>query len=221
MNGWAQDHLKTLKELFGGGSGQAWKGRLAIFIMKDRFGYEEFNQTVNNRRAPREMFGHSVVTPDYADAYLVLQDVGDTATGDFGGLQISLIDHMTAAYLQREGARIPDWIARGTGLALAANAQPSNDYLRGLDLLAGEATRGLLDPQSLFTDGTFSPATIGPVGYSLVRYMIGAGGSAKFGTFISQLRSGKSAAEAVRAVYGADLDALGRGFLNQLGQKRR
>lgn len=220
IDGWAQDHLKNLRQTFGG-SGQAWKGRLAIIVFKDRFGYEEFNQINNGRRAPKEMTGHSVVSPTYEDAYVCLQDVGDDATKDFGGLQVSLLEHMTAAFLQREGARVPDWVVRGTGLAMAHAVLPGNAYLKDLDLVAAESVRVVLNPVDLFTDGTFSPATTGAVGYSLVKYMFNNGGAAKFGSFIKALREGQSPAQAVRAVYSADLEAVARGYLGSLGRRTR
>jgi hypothetical protein len=217
---WAQEQLKNLKQAFGAGSGLAWKGRLAIFVTSDRFGYDEFNQVNNGRRAAKEMVGHSVVSPTYEDAYICLQDVGDEATHEAGGLQVSLYEHLTAAYLQREGAKVPDWAVRGTGLAMAHSVQRDNSYLKDLDAIAADGIKTLLNPADLFADGTFSPALTGAIGYSLVKYMVGQGGLPKFGQFIQALRGGQSAAQAVRAVYSADLDALARGYLNSLGRSR-
>jgi hypothetical protein len=221
VHGWAQEHLTNLKKQFPGGSGQAWKGRLAVFVTKDRFGYDEFNQVINNRRAPREMTGHSVITADYADAYVVLQDVGDEASHEGGGLKVNLIDHVTGAYLSREGARVPEWALRGTGLAMASGASPNNAWLKDLDTTAADAVRTVLNPADVFADGTFSPDTLGPVGFALVKYMIQAGGSAKYGSFIKALRDGQSADQAIRAVYNSDLAALGRAFLAELGKGKR
>ncbi len=215
---WAQDHLKTLKQTFSGGGGPAWKGRLAIFVFKDRFGYDEFNQVVNNRRAPREMIAHAVVTPTYEDAYVCLQDVGDEATHETGGLQVSLLEHLTAAYLQREGASLPDWLVRGTGLAMAQSVLRNNVYLRELETAAGQTVKTVLNPADVFADGTFSPAMTGAVGFALVKYMLNNGGGAKFGNFVKALRDGRSAAEAVRAVYNADLAALGRDFMRAVAR---
>ena len=222
VDGWAREHLNTLKQTFGGGgSGQTWKGRLAIFVFSDRFGYEEFNQVNNGRKAPKEMFGHSLVSPTYEDSYVCLQDVGDDATQDFGGLQVGLMEHLTAAYLQREGATIPDWVVRGTGLAMAGTTLRSNSYLKDLDAVAADGLKTVLNPADIFADGTFSPSMTGAVGYALVKYMIANGGLQKFGQFIQALRSGQSAAQAVRAVYSADLNALGQGFAASLSGRRR
>jgi mono/diheme cytochrome c family protein len=215
VDGWAQEHLTALREIFGG-SGKAWKGRLAIFVFQDRFGYEEFNQVNNGRRAPKEMMGHAMITPDYDDAYICLQDVGDEATHESGGLRVHLIDHMTGAFLEREGANLPDWVMRGTGLALAFSVDRNNAFLKDQDVAAPDVVKVVLNPADLFADGTFSPAGTATIGYTLVKYMIANGGPAKFAAFIQALRGGQSAAEAVRSVYNADLDALARGYVGSL-----
>jgi hypothetical protein len=215
VDGWAQEHLKSLQQAFGG-SGSPWKGRLTIFVFSDRFAYDEFNQVNNGRRAPKEMTGHSVVTPNYSDAYVCLHDTGDEATHESGGLHVGVLEHMTAAYLQRDGATLPDWAVRGTGLAMAAGSMRDNVYLKDLDGIAGDAVKVVLNPADLFANGTFSPATSGAVGYALVKYMVTKGGLPKFGQFLQALKGGQSAAQAVRAVYSADLNALGQGFLGSL-----
>jgi hypothetical protein len=213
---WAQAHATELNKIFSGGDGPMWRGRLAIFVLKDRFSYDEFNLVINGREAPREMTGHSVVTPTFEDAYIVLQDVGDEATDESAALRVNLIDHLTGAYLKRSGANLPDWVIRGTGLALAAKALPSDPYLRQLPLIARQNVGVLNRPEDVFANGTFSPGTIGPVGYSLVDYMLDEGGSARFAQFIKALESGQDAAAAVRGVYNSDLPGLARGFARSL-----
>ncbi len=213
---WSQAHVANLTKIFSGGDGQIWRGRLAIFVMKDRFSYDEFNLVINGREAPKEMTGHSIVTPTSEDAYIVLLDVGDEATNETSALRVNLIDHLTGAYLNRSGATLPDWVIRGTGLALAAKALPGDPYLRQLPLLAKQNVASLNRPEDVFANGTFSPGTIGPVGYSLVDYMLDEGGSARFAQFIKALESGQDAAAAVRAVYNADLASLARGYVRSL-----
>jgi hypothetical protein len=213
---WSQAHAAELNKVFSGGDGQMWRGRLAIFVLKDRFSYDEFNLVINGREAPREVTGHSVVNSTFEDAYVVLQDVGDEATNDSSALRVNLIDHLTGAYLKRSGANLPDWVIRGTGLALAAKALPGDPYLRQLPLIAKQNVAVLNRPEDVFANGTFSPGTIGPVGYSLVDYMLDEGGSARFAQFIKALESGQDAAAAVRGVYNSDLPGLARGFARSL-----
>ena len=146
----------------------------------------------------------------------MLLDVGDEPSEESPGLQVNLIDQMTGAFLKRDGAQLPDWVIRGTGLALAAQVSRNNVYLRQQGLAAKDAVSGIRRPEDVFSDGQFSPGTIGAVGYTLVDYMLDAGGSAKFGQFIGLLRSGQDTAAAVRQVYRSDLSAVARNYLQRL-----
>ncbi|MEZ6056002.1 MAG: c-type cytochrome domain-containing protein [Planctomycetaceae bacterium] len=216
VNGWATENITNIRKMFNIPNGQLWKGRLTIFVIKDRFGYDEFNQVIEGRRAAKEMTGHSVVSASYDQAYVALLDVGDDISEESGGLKVNLNDHMTGAFLRRDGAKMPEWVVRGTGLALASTGAEANTYFKGMHSIARSVARAVSPPENVFGDGTFSPATIGPVGYSIVSYMIRQGGVGKFAAFVGELKSGKSADQAVRSVYNADLKALGAGFIGSL-----
>ncbi|CAK9015148.1 Planctomycete cytochrome C, partial [Durusdinium trenchii] len=198
---WAESHLERLQKTLGG-SGAPWRGRLAVIVLRDRFSYEEFNQIVESRRIPTEMVGHSKVTVGYEDAYVALQDVGDTASSENPGLQASLIQHVTAAYLSRDGAEFPAWLSEGLGLYLAAGALPGNQYIKNLSGIAASQATALRRPRDVFDDGTFSPAFVGPVGYTLVDFLMDGGGPAKFRQLLKSLSDGRGTGEALSAVYG-------------------
>ncbi len=208
---WAKEHLKTLRSLFGEKNIPAWKGKLTIFVSKDRFGYSEFNQVLQNRQAPGEMVGHSMVTPNYEDAYLVLQDVGDQATEEFPSLRISLVDHLTTAFLQRKETQLPNWAARGTGLAMAAQVAGANPYHAGLVDLAADAAKSITRPEDLFAD-RFSPTAAAAVGFTLVDFMIQAQGGQKYAQFITRLQNGGDVESTLQTVYGIGRSALAQGF---------
>ena len=184
--------------------------------MKDRFGYTELNQVLHSRSTAKDVHGHAHITTGYEDAYIAVQDVGDEPTSTHGGLHLNVVDNITGAYLQKPGTSLPQWVIRGTGLALAGRAVGSSSYIGGMDALVLEALKGLERPEDLFTDGRFGPGEVGPVGYSVVTFMIKAGGSRKFGQFISRLQSGANMRAAVTAVYATDLKSLGTAYLNSL-----
>jgi hypothetical protein len=190
----------------------AWKGRLAIFVIKDRFGYDEFNLTVNSRQAPKELTGHAVVTANDEDAYICLQDVGNEPSATSPGLQVSVIDHITGAFLTRGGATVPNWLTRGMGLAMAAKEQPANAYLKALPAEAFSVAGSVPNPEDIFADGSFSPATIPSVGLSMVDFLVQAGGPQRFAQFVGAIRAGGSTADAARAAYNADLPTLARQY---------
>ncbi|MFP6765416.1 MAG: c-type cytochrome domain-containing protein, partial [Planctomycetaceae bacterium] len=217
VSDWAEAHAGQLRKLFGIKQSPVWRGRLTVFVMKDRFGYTEFNQVIHSRSTARDVHGHAQVTPGFEDAYVVLEDVGDEAAGSAAGLKVNLIDHITGAYLSKPGTKLPGWVVRGTGLAMAARSAKDSTYISSLSAHAMDALKGISGPEDVFSTAQFGPSDIGPVGYTLVKYMIDTGGASRFGRFILQLQSGASVSAAVKAVYPpADLRALGTGYLQDL-----
>ncbi|MBQ18575.1 MAG: hypothetical protein CMJ65_15785 [Planctomycetaceae bacterium] len=219
---WAEDHGKRLRSMFGEKSGQLFKGKLAVIVFKERFGYTEWNQVIHNRETPRAMTGHSVVSPSFEDAYVVLQDVGDVVSATAPGLRLQLVDHVTGAFLKRKGGRLPQWVIRGTGLSLAAQADSGNEHIAGMRAAAIDSLQGLTKPEDLFADGTFSPAQIGAVGYTLVAFMTKAGGNNRFVRFVGNLQKGTGVAASIKAVYApTDLKRLAAAYVQSLSGKKK
>ena len=117
--------------------------------MKDRFGYTEFNQVIHRRSTARDVHGHSTVTTGYEDAYVVLEDIGDDPGSTHGGLQVSLLEHISGAWLKKPGTSLPDWVIRGTGLALARQAVGGNQYIDGLQDGAVDSLQGIEKPEDV------------------------------------------------------------------------
>lgn len=216
ISDWAGQYVGELRSMFGIQERPVWKGRLTIFVMKDRFGYTELNQVLHRRSTARDVHGHAHITTGFEDAYIAVEDIGDEPGETHGGLHLSVVDHITGAYLQKPGTSLPQWVIRGTGLALAGRAVGSSTYIDGMEPQVLEALKGLDRPEDIFTDGRFGPGEVGPVGFSVVKFMISAGGPRKFGQFISRLQSGANIRAAVTAVYSTDLKSLGTAYLNSL-----
>ena len=219
VQGWAEEHAKTLKKFFGAGESPLWRGRLAVFILKDRFSYEEFSQSVDKRRAEKEMIGHSHVTVGDGDAYVAVQDLGDSADTTHPGLRVNLIDHITGAYLKRNGAKMPDWVTRGTGLALASKDETGNRYISSLRSQAGEDLHGL-KPNEVFNENALSPLTVGPIGLLAVEQLLANGGPAKFSKFVNALQSGKNSEQALDGIYHVKSDDFAKACLSAARKRR-
>jgi hypothetical protein len=216
VSDWAGQYIGELRSMFGIQGRPVWKGRLTIFVMKDRFGYTELNQVLHRRSTAKDVHGHAHITTGFEDAYIAVEDIGDEPGETHGGLHLSVVDHITGAYLQKSGTSLPQWVIRGTGLALAGRAVGSSTYIDGMGPQVLDALKGLERPEDLFTDGRFGPGEVGPVGYSIVKFMMKAGGPRKFGQFISRLQSGANMRAAVTAVYSTDLKSFGTAYLNSL-----
>ena len=218
---WADEQARSLRKLFNDKGNRLFKGKLTIFVMKDRYSYEEFNHVIHRRETPREMTGHSVVDSSFEDAYIVLQNVETRAEEEAGVMKINLVDHLTGAYLKRSGKKLPDWVLRGTGLAMAAKAAPKNPYFKKLKSGVSGMFRSITKPEQIFADGTFSPSEVGPVGFSLVDFLIRGGGGPKFGRFIRTLQNNEGdVAKSIKNVYGTEANMMARQFLATLPRKK-
>jgi hypothetical protein len=213
---WANSDAELLRKVFRVKEPLIWRGKLIVFVFKDRFPYTEFTKSNENVDVPAETSGHSRVSAGEGDAYIAMQDIGDSATEESPGVRTQLMGLLAEGLLQRSTIRVPDWAARGTGLALAARSDPKNPYFRGLNAGAHDAVRAIDKPEDLFANGTFSSSDLAPVGFTLVSFMLKQGGEGYFVQFLDQLRNGKSLDEALKAVYAADRAGLSVSYVASL-----
>jgi hypothetical protein len=204
---WADDAAKGLSGLLSIKDEPMFKGRLAVFVMKERFGFDEFTQTHEMREAPAEQVGYARVNPTQERAYAVMFDVGDAATEVTPGLRAVVTENVAAAVLQRQGRRPAEWIGRGLGLVLAARSEPKNIYFKAAPGVASEAVKALDMPLNLFDDGSFSTDDHAAVSYTLVGHMLAAG-DAPFARFVQAVSTGSSVREALQSVYNVQQQAL-------------
>jgi mono/diheme cytochrome c family protein len=207
---WGDDAAKQVASIFKASETPLWRGKLAVFVFSDRFTYSEFVQTNEARELLPEIQAH-VRIRDPEDAYLCLMDIPDDTT-DSPGAPGMVLAQVTEAFLQRGGKTLPEWVSRGTGLALAARNDAKNEYYRQLGVSAGARMQTLQKPDDLLKDGTFSPADLGPVGYSLVAYMLRQG-EPQYVQFVSALLAGKTLDESLKGVYNADAAKVAASYL--------
>lgn len=218
ISDWGELHVTALTEKYKLPAGEkAWRGKLIVFVAKDRFDYEEFNNVLLDRRTPKSISGHIDLTKGLETAYIVMHDIGDEPDEDGISSQQLLNSLLSQAYLARDGAKLPLWLLEGFGLTEAGI--PGNSvFIKGIPGRAATAVATVTDAARIFDEGTFAPDEVGPVGYLLVRYMIGNGGPAKFQQFVQELRSNPSAAAAIQKVYNTSAANLGQGFIRSGGK---
>ncbi|MCY2964370.1 MAG: c-type cytochrome [Planctomycetota bacterium] len=208
---WADEAANQIAKVFRAKEQPLWRGKLTLFVFADRFSYAEFVQTNERRELLPEITSHTRIRePD--DAYVCLQDLGDAPAEQTPGAKGLVLSQLTEAFLHRTGVQIPEWVSRGTGLALAARNDAKNDFYRKLAASAGTRLQSLAKPEDLLKDGTFSPADLSPVGYSVVAYMLKQG-EPQYVQFVSQLLAGKSLDESLKSVYNADAAKVAAAYL--------
>jgi mono/diheme cytochrome c family protein len=206
---WAASGVQAAQAFFDEHSTPAFKGGLAIFVMKDRSSYEEFCQAVEKREPQAAIRSHAVVTSDLKEAYVVVQDL---PADDRTGTQTELVEQIGDAFLMRSDPKLPEWLILGSGRVLSApnptSALPNSQWPQVYRLVGS-----LEKPEDLLTDGTFSPSAAREVGAALVATVLEGRGKALFVRFIKALQSGTSQTDALRDVYGNDLRGTAEAFL--------
>lgn len=220
---WADEHAAELRKTFNDKGLYLWKGKLTIFVIKDRFDFEQFVSVNLGQEAPAEMFGIAKVTGNSDDAYVALEDIGDAASETEPSFRTSLIEQLTSAYLQKDtgGANLPAWVTRGTGLYFAALVETKSPYFDGLKTSVPSMLQTVAKPADVFNDGTFSPSAQGAVGYTLVDFLIKSSGPQAFGQLIRVVKSGTKIQDAVKTVYKADPAAIAQRYGASLSGGRR
>ncbi len=213
----AETHLAELKNRYPLSDGeQAFRGRLAVFVTKDRFDYEEFNTVLLNRRTPNAVSGHSVINANLETAYMAMHDTGDTESATALSAEQLMKSVLSQSYLTRDGSPLPEWLKQGFGI-MESGLKSDSAYIKALPMRSKKAISTLTDAGKLFDDGSLTPEEAGDVGYLLIKFLQGQGGHVRFQQLVSELRKNTDAGSAIETVYGTSAAQLGRLFLQSGG----
>lgn len=220
---WADEDAGKLRRFFHERSdGPLWRGRLAVFVLKDRTDYEEFARTHDGADVvPREVHGHAKCGLSQEFAYVVLHDTGDDPSPSTPTLHANLTENLTQALLQRSRSRVPDWIGRGVGLVLASRTHARPEYFKHLNSQAYKLAAQLGSPEEVFSSNAFAPDDLGPIGFTLVTYFLKNGTESAFVKFVHELQEGGTLEVALQKVYNIDKSRLASGYLGSLSSGRQ
>lgn len=219
---WAEEDQARLRKFFHERTeGMLWRGRLAVYVLKERSEYEEFARTHDGvEDVPRDVHGHVKVSPSLEFAYVVMHDTGDDPSPATPPLRVTLTENLTQALLQRSKIRTPDWVGRGIGLVLASRQNPRAEYFRHLTSQAPKLVTALGAPTEIFNPTAFSPDDVAPIGFTLVNFILKNGGDPSFVRFVKELQQGASLENAIQGVYRINKDAMAVSYATQLATAR-
>jgi len=214
----AETHLAELEKRYPLPGGQsAFRGRLVVFVTRERFDYEEFNTVLMSRQTPKVVSGHSVINANFETAYVAMQDVGDTDSSSSLTAEQLMKSLISQTFLTRDGASLPDWLRQGFGI-LESGLSTESVYLKAIPARAGKALATITDVSKMFDDGTLAPEEVGDVGYLMVRFLMGHGGQMRFQQLVGELRRNRDVSRAIQTVYNLPADQLGQLFLKSGGR---
>lgn len=213
---WADAVLVNLQNQFATKELPVWRGRLAIYVFKDRYDYDEFNRTIENRQSAKTLFGHGTVTENFNEAYIALLDTGDHNMPFKPSLRWTLAKSMTSAFLKTNAKARPAWLMEGAGWAIADKELRDDGYEKTMKASAIDGLKELKRLQDLFVNGTFAPNTTEHVGFVATRFLLNQGTPEQFRRFIKLIIDGRDVNDACRTVYNATAANLAQGVLDAL-----
>lgn len=221
VRNWGEEQIMSLKSRFEDPATPLFRGKLGLFVMKDRYSYEEFNHEISRRDTPPGVYGQVLVRTDFEDAYVVLQDTGDKPTADAPTTQFQLTALVTEAVLRKASGNLPEWLVQGTGLASAADKVADTTYVDGMRKRVPEILQQVQKPGEVYVAETFQPAEIGPVGYTLIGYARKRYGNRKFESFLTAVMQGGNPETAIQQAFRIDAYRLARRYLGSFSGKDR
>ncbi|MCA8988239.1 MAG: hypothetical protein KDA78_11385, partial [Planctomycetaceae bacterium] len=213
---WADELRSQVYKALGNKQPPTWKGRLAIYVFKDRFDYDEFNRSIENREPANGLFGHARVTDSFENAYIALLDTGDQTSAQTPSAKLTLAKTMLSATLQIQSTTRVDWLAEGAGWALVDTSLRNADFEKTLAASAVRIMTEVDRPADLFQAGTFAPDVTERVGFVVTRFLLAGGTLEQFRQFATALHSGRNINDACRAVYKLDADEMAKTVLSRL-----
>ncbi len=194
--------------------GRPCRGRLILFVCRDRFGYTEFDTVLLDRQTPAGISGHVVITSRTATAWAAMHDFPGSGSVD-GLTSDRLVRRLVSeAWILHDGRRLPEWLQTGFGIVAS---EPDARTLKRLKPVVDRAVQRLADPEDVFHPDAADPADVPVLGAFLIRFLQ-SGRSSAFPQYVQAVRSGDDPAEAAASVYGQPAAAIGRQFLRSLNR---
>lgn len=218
LSGAAETHLEDMAKRYPLPAGQsAFRGRLSVFVTSERFDYEEFNTVLMDRRTPKSVSGHSLITANFETAYVAMHDIGDTESASSLTAEQLMKSLISQSYLTRDGSTLPDWLKQGFGI-LESGLPGGSEFVKAIPGRAAKAVSTITDAGKMFDDGTLAPEEVGDVGYLMVKFLMAQGGQARFQQLVGELRKNPDAGRAIQLVYNTPAAQLGQLFLQSGGR---
>lgn len=176
------------------------KGRMTIFVFRDRYEYGEFGKMVEQRELPptwRSHFRFSVV-----DAYAALMPP-KTADASIDAMLAEQIGACYAASLGKTGS--PRWFAAGTGRVVASRIDGKDSRVAAWDDAVLDVV-ARMPAADAFIAGKLDADSADIAAYSFVKFLMTD--SRKFGVLLDQLRKGGDFTQTFGQVYGASPNQL-------------
>ena len=180
-----------VKLLHAPAEGPLVKGRVTIFVCKNRVDLEEFLQVNDKKQTAPDSRG--IWKFDSVDAYAVVLPSKDY------GLNALLAQEISSVYAAAMG-KTPMWFAEGVGRTMALRTEPKDPRVLGFDAQLGNALSQYRGESVV--NGGIPREALGALSYGFVKSQF-MGNATSFASLMAALRQGQDFDQAVTKVYRA------------------
>jgi mono/diheme cytochrome c family protein len=196
-----------IRRTFMGKAGPIVKGRVTLYLFKQRYDYSEFGKMVERRDIPRDWKGH--FRYDVINAYgaiILPKDDKDYSEEAMFAQQIAGV--MVASM----GKNTPSWFAEGAGRAAAQMVDPKDPRISVWKENWG-AVYAKIQAGDEFVKGQLQPADTALAGYVFVQSLMK--NRTQFNRLLKGLRDGYDFDEAFKVIYGATPSDAAKKFMGK------
>lgn len=195
-----QDYVKAcekvipkIRRTFMAKSGPIVKGRVTLYLFKQRYDYSEFGKMVEKRDLPKEWKGH--FRYDVINAYgaLILPENEDEFS-----LEAMLAQQIAGVMVASMGPGIPTWFAEGAARVAAKNADPQDPRIDQWKA-DWEGVYAKLQEGDEFVRGMLPPEDSALASYVMVENLMRNRG--QFNQLVKALREGTDFDKAFTVIY--------------------
>ena len=171
------------------------KGRMTLFVFKDRYGYSQLGEMVEKRELPRQWRGHFKFS--IVDAYAA---VVPPRANDYS-LQTLIAQQLAAGHVAALGkGGSPNWFAQGAGRVAASRLDGGDKRVSDWDDAVPQIVSTMKAPDDFLT-GKLGAEDADICSYSFVKFLMTD--SKRFNSLLDHLRKGGEFAKSFSDTYGA------------------
>ncbi len=190
----AEQVAPKVAEIFGASANAPLvKGKMALFVFKQRYDYSEFGQMVERRQVPNSWRGHwkfSII-----DAYGAIVP----PKADEFSLDALLAQQMAGVYVAQRGES-PRWLREGAARLAASRLAPDDSRVAAWNQAVKSIASGMSKPDDFMT-GRLSPEDSDIASYSFVKFLMSD--KRRFATLLDALKRPGPFAQKFAGAYGS------------------
>ncbi|ADB19047.1 hypothetical protein Psta_4401 [Pirellula staleyi DSM 6068] len=182
------------------------KGRVSLYVFRERYDYSEFGKMVERRDLPLPWRGHFNYT--IVDAYGV---VVPPRAGDYS-LQVLIGQQLAGTYIASLGKGTPRWFAEGSARVAASRLDGADGRVQKWDDAVLPVVSTMSAPDDFLT-GKLPPEETDICAYSFVKFLMAD--AKRYDKLLADLRKGGNFDQSFSATYGGSPNQVAQAWVRK------